>query len=268
MVGVRRVLAVGALASLASLLVMGAGSVGPSPSGASLAAAAPVSALIDACGAGSYEMEPTSVVLACADAGIIASKLVWTHWTSARAVATGVATVEDCTPSCVAGHTYAYPAELTLSKTRLLDGRLLFTTAALRFTGRLPIGWRAGRTSTFPIPIAPRTTDAETLVTEAWTTFFSGAASVGERSDLLEHGTADTTEIRSVFSRLPWNLSTEVDSVAVGDRVATVTYRFVAGAHPVSGVETGTAVDVGGKWLVSSATWSKLVTGYHVHVSG
>ncbi len=251
---------------VASLVAVGGVAVSIPASGS--AAARRAGGLVDACGAGSYQTEPTSLVLTCADAGIIATRLAWRSWTSSDALATGAATVIDCTPSCAAGRTYDYPAELTLSRARLVDGLLLFTSATLRFTGRLPLGWHAGRTSTYPIPLVPKTADAQVLVTETWTAFFSANSSIGQKARLLENGTASVVEIQKMFAVLPSNLTTEVDSVRVDGRAATVRYRFFAGPHPVSVVRTGAAVDVRGRWLVGFATWAKLAVEYGVHTGG
>jgi hypothetical protein len=105
---------------------------------------------VDECGAGVYRTRPRSLTLTCADAGVIANRLVWSSWTTTEAVASGRAAVNDCTPNCAGGHVHEFPAELFLSDVQR-HGRLIFTVATLKFTGTLPSGWR--RVSRFPIPL-------------------------------------------------------------------------------------------------------------------
>lgn len=64
----------------------------------------------------SPSLEPTVIVLTCADYGWVLRDIVWTSWT--RTVATGVATFvyKDCSPSCAAGHVDQVPdTQVTLS---------------------------------------------------------------------------------------------------------------------------------------------------------
>ena len=49
------------------------------------------------------EVAPVSVILACADGGIIAEDLVWSGWGAERALATGTASVNTCDPDCATG---------------------------------------------------------------------------------------------------------------------------------------------------------------------
>lgn len=53
--------------------------------------------------------EPSRLVASCADANSVLTRLTWSHWGDTTAYATGVATWNDCTPTCVAGHWRSEP---------------------------------------------------------------------------------------------------------------------------------------------------------------
>ena len=69
------------------------------------------STVIFDCG-GRAHVEPTELVLACADAGDELAHLHWHGWGDASATATGSLIVETCVPSCVAGATKTYPVRV------------------------------------------------------------------------------------------------------------------------------------------------------------
>lgn len=49
-------------------------------------------------------VEPTEIVLTCADYGEVLEDLNWTSWTSTSATAVGTLVYNDCTPNCAQGH--------------------------------------------------------------------------------------------------------------------------------------------------------------------
>jgi hypothetical protein len=54
-------------------------------------------------------IEPTEIVLACADYGALLEGLRWTSWTAANAMAVGTLVYNDCTPDCAEGHHHRVP---------------------------------------------------------------------------------------------------------------------------------------------------------------
>lgn len=52
----------------------------------------------------SPSLEPGSIILTCADAGVVVQDLHWRSWTARSAVAVGTLVYNDCTPSCAEGH--------------------------------------------------------------------------------------------------------------------------------------------------------------------
>lgn len=61
-------------------------------------------------------LEPASIILTCADAGVVVQDLHWSSWTASGAVAVGTLVYNDCTPSCAEGHFHDVPdTTITLS---------------------------------------------------------------------------------------------------------------------------------------------------------
>jgi hypothetical protein len=63
--------------------------------------------------AGAYR--PAAVGLA-GDGTFFLSAMMWSAWTSAEAVGTGTALIDDCDPSCAAGHVYHVPVTATFTR--------------------------------------------------------------------------------------------------------------------------------------------------------
>jgi hypothetical protein len=90
----------------------------PAPTTTAPTTQAPISttlpgAVIYTCG-GTRVVEPSSYVLACADAGIRLSGLSWSGWGRDTATATGTLSVNACTPNCAQGTFGSYPATVTV----------------------------------------------------------------------------------------------------------------------------------------------------------
>jgi hypothetical protein len=54
-------------------------------------------------------VEPTEIVLACADYNALLQALHWTSWTATSATAVGTFVYNDCTPNCAEGHFHHVP---------------------------------------------------------------------------------------------------------------------------------------------------------------
>ena len=107
------------------------------------------------CDAGRFERRPSVIYLACGDGNLSAVDLVWSSWSATLAHATGQAKVNDCTPDCASGHFQYYPVRVKLSVVRHAHRRMVFTDAALTFTGPLPPGWSVGRSSDYVLETGP-----------------------------------------------------------------------------------------------------------------
>jgi len=97
---------------------------------------------------GKPEVKPTDVVFACADAGFSATKLHWSSWGSASATATGLASVNDCSPNCVSGHWHTYPIILKASGKQICpSGERAYVRVTYAFIGKSPFPADAPGTS-------------------------------------------------------------------------------------------------------------------------
>ena len=91
--------------------------------------------------AGKLQVKPREVVFTCADAGFSAQKLTWLGWGGTTAVAIGQASVNDCTPTCVAGHFHSYRIVLLATGSQACPGgRRAYKAVTYGFIGPSPFG--------------------------------------------------------------------------------------------------------------------------------
>lgn len=93
---------------------------------------------------GELEVKPTDLVLACADANAMLTDLKWSGWSNGRAKATGTYEVNDCTPTCVAGKTRAYPVRVKLDRPKVQSGSRVFTLVVVTYVKATPTGRPSG----------------------------------------------------------------------------------------------------------------------------
>ena len=77
----------------------------------------------------------------CGDGAVGLTRLHWTSWTSHLASGYGTYFLNDCTPTCVAGHFHTYPALVALWGSAAVKGRpseRKYTQMTLIFTGKRP----------------------------------------------------------------------------------------------------------------------------------
>jgi hypothetical protein len=80
-------------------------------------------------------VRPKSLVVACADANFAVDHITWSAWGRRAAVGTGTAHMNDCAPTCAAGHFHAFRVRLRLSKVvGCVPGRREF--ARIAWSGR------------------------------------------------------------------------------------------------------------------------------------
>ena len=96
--------------------------------------------------------KPKRVVIACADAGFIATGLSWSQWGDNQAKATGTGKVEICEPSCAAGHTAQADVRLRLFRPRYCaqDGKRHYTKVEFVWPQGAPGG--GAKQGTVPLP--------------------------------------------------------------------------------------------------------------------
>jgi len=95
-------------------------------------------------------VRPKKIIVACGDANFYFTNLRWSSWGATQAVASGIATVNDCKPYCAAGRFHTYPATVTLTRPRSCsDGAFVYTRIAWHFPGKAPaaLGRRSSQSS-------------------------------------------------------------------------------------------------------------------------
>ncbi len=81
-------------------------------------------------------VHPKEIVLACADGNANLAGLTWTGWGAPTTVATGVAVLNDCTPTCVGGTFRRYPARVKLERIRPCAGLRQYTRLTIFYVAR------------------------------------------------------------------------------------------------------------------------------------
>ena len=90
---------------------------------------------------GKAQVEPSSYILTCADAGMSLFGMHWIQWQPGYATGTGTEAEKECTPSCAAdGKILYYPVNVTLTGSALLSqgGPFSYTKITLNYPGAAP----------------------------------------------------------------------------------------------------------------------------------
>jgi hypothetical protein len=82
---------------------------------------------------------PSSMPILC-DGSESLEHLTWSEWSFSKATGTGVANVDDCSPSCATGRLHSYPVTVTLNLPEYTDHGWEWTHAVVTFPGKHPVG--------------------------------------------------------------------------------------------------------------------------------
>ena len=98
---------------------------------------------------GKPQVKPTEIVLACADGNASVDGIRWTGWGSSFTAGRGTAGINDCSPSCVAGHVHYFPVVVLLTgrETCRPGGQIAYKTLTMAFLDGKP---HTSDTQTFP----------------------------------------------------------------------------------------------------------------------
>lgn len=91
--------------------------------------------------AGASVVEPRTFQLACADGNDNLSKLNWSAWSAGFATATGIQTMNDCTPTCANGKFRGYPVRVILWGSAAVPrhpAQRRYAMITLLYTGKQP----------------------------------------------------------------------------------------------------------------------------------
>ena len=124
---------------------------GPAAGAPTLAGLADVYVVADCAAAAPYSLsrEPSSITIACADAGIGVQDMTWVTWTTTAATGSGLLWEKLCVPDCATGKIGYYPVDVTLSAVR--------ASAKGQWFSELTVSWQGSRPPN-------RTPDAFTLM--------------------------------------------------------------------------------------------------------
>lgn len=96
---------------------------------------------------------PTSVVLTCADANTLLSKLSWSSFGGSTATAKGTFQTNTCKPNCSAGKVVKYPVTVKASGSLSCKGGVrVYAKATIAFKGKVPSYVRPYKSWTFRCP--------------------------------------------------------------------------------------------------------------------
>jgi hypothetical protein len=94
---------------------------------------------------GNLRYKPSEIVIACGDAGLRATDLVWSRWTKKVADATGTGVAKTCVPDCASGGFQSAPIAVHLHKTRKCSrGGRIFSKGSWAWIGTPPPNESAG----------------------------------------------------------------------------------------------------------------------------
>ncbi len=99
---------------------------------------------------GAQSVAPSEFTLACGDGNYGLTGMTWVTWGGATASGHGLASANDCTPSCAEGHFHTYPLTAVASKLAVCaSGRKQYTRLVLTYGAKRPVGVKKTDTWTF-----------------------------------------------------------------------------------------------------------------------
>ncbi len=87
-----------------------------------------------------HRYRPRTIVLACADAGLIATHVHYSSYGGPSATATTELETHSCIPNCAASAFHSFPGRITLADVIRCGGVLYYSRARYTFTGGGPYG--------------------------------------------------------------------------------------------------------------------------------
>lgn len=100
-------------------------------------------------------VEPSEIVLACADDNALLTGLHWTSWTATSATAAGTLEYNDCSPNCAAGHFRDVPGTHVTLTAPVQAGNGLMVWSRVQESPEPP-GYRTGPYHGGPQPLTTR----------------------------------------------------------------------------------------------------------------
>ena len=99
---------------------------------------------------GAQSVAPHELTLACGDGNYGLTNMAWTSWGSGRATGHGLASANDCSPTCAAGHFRTYRLTAVATTIKLCaSGRTQYTRLVLTYGTKRPTGLKTTDRWTF-----------------------------------------------------------------------------------------------------------------------
>jgi hypothetical protein len=97
------------------------------------------------------QYKPKKIIIACGDGSEYLTGLKWSSWSSTKASGTGTVKLNNCKPSCVAGHFISYPAKVALTRVEHCSAapKTRFSRLTITYTHKHP-GKHSTETDKFP----------------------------------------------------------------------------------------------------------------------
>jgi len=95
---------------------------------------------------GNSKFRPSTIVVACGDAGFIIEHIGWSHWGRKSARGSGTAVTKICDPDCASGGIETNPISISVFRVNECkgNGRLQFTRLAYHFGSGPSLGPHSG----------------------------------------------------------------------------------------------------------------------------
>jgi len=113
-----------------AVLAVAAGSTAAAASSKSAHSSKTGKVFVASRGCNGHVFKPHSIVFACGDGNLFASKISWRSYGGQEAVGHAVVHINDCSPNCASGHFHKFRSPIRLKRIeRCSDGRLYYTRA-------------------------------------------------------------------------------------------------------------------------------------------
>ena len=151
-----------------------------------------------------------------------------------------------------------------LGRARYLSAALALTVIAAGCGGSSSAGHAGSGPTRSPTSVSPSAApvgSAAQQIRSAWTTFFDGTTPAAAKIRLLQRGSSVAAVITAQSGNaIATGTAAKVASVAVtSPQRATVHYTITIDGKPALAHQTGSAVKVGGHWLVSLDSFCALL---------
>ncbi len=103
---------------------------------------------------GMQDYKPTTIIKFCADAGVGIGAIEWNTWSAKGATGEGKYQINDCQPTCVAGKEHFADVNVTLSKSKVINGKPTLTRIEVKTKDGKNLPLSNSSTDSWPLELA------------------------------------------------------------------------------------------------------------------